>query len=551
MLLHLSIENYILIRHLSIDFEDGFSVITGETGAGKSILVGALGLVLGQRADVLVLHDKTTKCIVEGTFGIKSYGLETFFAQNDLDYETITTVRREITPQGKSRAFINDTPVNLQVLKELGDKLVDIHSQNQTLELNEASFQLSLIDSYAARPELLRSYTILYDKFNKLQKDYQARVEQFNKSSADRDYKQFLYDELQHAAIKPAELEEAEEELRILTHAEEIKSKLFAVLGLLGDNEVNILNQLSVIRQTVAQASHYSTALSQVNDRLESSFIELKDLDNELRGYADKIQYDTARIEDLTTRTDLINHLLQKHKVHETAELLELQQKLLQDLGENDSLQLQIKEIESELAQVRSEIEHAAIELSQSRKKVIPDIESEIMKKLAELGMPAAIISIAHQQTNEMGRTGIDKVLFMFSANKGSQPREIQKVASGGELSRIMLAVKSLVVSRNMLPTILFDEIDSGVSGEIAGRIGNILHHMSANMQVIAITHLPQIAGKCRSHYLAYKLDGNDSAFSSLRKLSNEERITEIARMLSDDTITEKARAAAVELIRN
>jgi DNA repair protein RecN (Recombination protein N) len=550
MLLHLSVENFILIRQLDIDFEDGFSVITGETGAGKSILVGALGLILGQRADTMVLHDKGKKCIVEGNFRIESYGLEAFFASNDLDFEPLTTIRREITPQGKTRAFINDTPVNLAVLNELGDRLVDIHSQNQTLELNEASFQLSLVDSYAAKPQLLLKYSQLYSQFIKTKNDLEELKQRHNKANADRDYRQFLFEELQQAAIREGEMEETEAELTILNHSEEIKSRLFSVLNLLSENETNIISQVTHVRQQIDQASHYGATLSQVSERLGASLIELKDISAELNSYIDHVNYDPERIDYLTSRVDLINHLLMKHKVASSQELKVIMDQLSLDLNNIESLNTQIEKLSSSLEVIESELRKAAEELSESRENVIPRIEDEMVNTLSELGMHAAIFKVEHQVNGEFTKTGIDKVIFLFSANRGSQPRELQKVASGGELSRLMLAVKSLVLSRNLLPTILFDEIDSGVSGEIAGRIGTILHKMARTMQVIAITLLPQIAGKCNTHYLAYKEEGESAAFSSLRRLSNEERIDEIARMLSDDKITATSKAAAQELIR-
>lgn len=551
MLLHLSVENFILIRQLDIDFEDGFSVITGETGAGKSILVGALGLILGQRADTMVLHDKGKKCIVEGSFRIENYGLEVFFASNDLDFEPVTTIRREINPQGKSRAFINDTPVNLTVLNELGDRLVDIHSQNQTLELNEASFQLSLVDSYASKPQLLLNYSQQYSLFIKTKKDLEELKQRHTKANVDRDYRQFLFDELQLASIREGELEETEAELTLLNHSEEIKSRLFSVLNLLSENETNIIGQIALVRQHIDQASHYGATLSQVSERLGASLIELKDISAELNSYIDHVNFDPERIEYLTSRVDLINRLLMKHKVASSQELRAIKDQLSLDLNNIESLQTQIEELSSSLEAIESGLRKAAEELSESRKNVIPRIEDEMVKTLSELGMPAAMFNIEHLVNGEFTKTGVDKVIFLFSANRGSQPRELQKVASGGELSRLMLAVKSLVLSRNLLPTILFDEIDSGVSGEIAGRIGTILHKMARTMQVIAITHLPQIAGKCNTHYLAFKEEGESTAFSSLRRLSNEERIDEIARMLSDDKITATAKAAAQELIRN
>lgn len=551
MLLHLSVENFILIDQLEIDFEDGFSVITGETGAGKSILVGALGLLLGQRADLTVLQNKERKCIVEGIFRIEGYGLEPLFSENDLDFDPETTVRREINPQGKSRAFVNDTPVNLAILKQLGDRLVDIHSQNQTLELNEAAFQLSLVDAYAAKPNLLSGYALVFSQYKKTETELLELRLKHEKANSDRDYQQFLYDELQLASLSEGEMEEAEAELTLLTHAEEIKMRLFSAINTLSENDPNLISQVAGVKMLIDQALHLGASLPSVSGRLESVHIELKDIASELAAYADHINYDQELIEKLTSRLDILNHLLQKHKKQSIGELMALKEQLGSSLGNLESLKTNIEILESRLNQLQLDLRVSAINLSESRKKVIPMIEEEMIKTLGDLGMPSAVFAINHQVGSDFSKSGIDKITFMFSANKGGEVRELQKIASGGELSRLMLAVKSLVMSRNLLPTILFDEIDSGVSGEIAGRIGKILSRMSERMQVIVITHLPQIAGKSNAHYLAFKQESNNTTFSSLRKLTPDERITETARMLSDDKITETAKAAARELITN
>ncbi|NVO18299.1 MAG: DNA repair protein RecN [Bacteroidetes bacterium] len=549
MLLNLSIRNFILIQNLDLGFHSGFTCITGETGAGKSILVGALGLILGQRADSQVLMDKSKKCIVEGSFQLEGYGLEAFFTQNDLDFEKISTFRREINPQGKSRAFINDTPVNLNVLKEVGDRLVDIHSQNQTLELNDAGFQLAMIDSYAGNARELIEYAGFFNEYKSVKAELAIAIEKEKKANADKEYYEFQLNELLSANLVENELEEFESELELLTHAEEIKSKLFVALQLLADSDQNILSGLTETRQAIIQASRYSSQLESVSSRIEGTYIELKEISAEFRQLIDHVHHDPERVQFLTQRLDLIYHLQQKHKLGTVLELIQLREELAGKIYDINSLTDKIEHLNQQLELLDNKLLSSSSVLSKKRKQVSPGIEKEMEALLADLGMPSAKFIIKTDSTITFSVSGTDKVSFLFSANKGGELREIQKVASGGELSRLMLGIKSLVVSRSLLPTILFDEIDSGVSGEIAGKIGNIMRKMSATMQVIAITHLPQIAGKSHEHVLAFKEDGEINTTSTLRVLNEDERINEIARMLSDETITDSARAAAKELM--
>jgi len=549
MLLHLSVENFILIQDLELDFHAGFTAITGETGAGKSILVGALGLILGQRADTQALMDKTRKCIVEGSFSLEGYGLETLFEDADLDYENVTTLRREITPQGKSRAFINDTPVNLSILKELGDRLVDIHSQNQTLELNESAFQMAMLDSYSGNGTELLNYAIDFLRFRTLRKELGDAVEMEAKALLDREYYEFQLEEFNKANLSENEQEELEQELELLNHAEEIKTKLMSALHLLEESDPGILSGLAESRQVVDQASRYSNHLESIAQRLESSYIELKEIAHELRGMSEHIHYDPERIQTLSQRLDHIYHLQQKHKLSSIRDLLNYRDEIQSKLEKIDTLADRISQLSQEVAEVEDRLGEWCVLLTEKRKTAIPGIEKEMESVLADLGMVSARFRIILDPLELFTKDGKDKVTFLFTANRGGELREIQKVASGGELSRLMLALKSLVVKRSMLPTILFDEIDSGVSGEIAGKIGAILRSMSQRMQVIAITHLPQIAGKADQHLLAFKQEHAQSTYSNLRELNPEERINEIARMLSDDIITDTARAAAKELI--
>jgi len=549
MLLHLSVENFILIPKLEISFHRGFTCITGETGAGKSILVGALSLILGQRADTSVLRDKSQKCIVEGSFLIEGYDLNSFFEENDLDYESTSVFRREINPQGKSRAFINDTPVNLNVLKEIGDRLVDIHSQHQTLELNNAAFQLAMIDSYARHPQTLFDCRKLFNEYHLLRKELEECKIKEQQSAMEREYLQFQFEELEKANLQENEQGVAEEELEILTHAEEIKSRTYSAISLLADQDMNVSDRLAEIKQLLDQASRYSHHILPLAERIGESLIELKDIANELRSFSEQVHFDAERIEKLGQRLDLIYHLEQKHRVKTVAELIAIVNDLSDKLLAINSLESRMDELNGMIKQKESELSEVSAVLSKQRMEVIPGIESEMHKVLANLGMPSAKFIIRKEQLTNYSAAGTDKITFLFAANKGSETREIQKVASGGELSRLMLALKSLVLNRSLLPTILFDEIDSGVSGDIAGKVGTIMRNMSAQIQVIAITHLPQIAGKADSHLLAYKQDGGISTISSLRTLSSEDRIDEIARMLSDEVITDSARITARELL--
>lgn len=549
MLLHLSVENFILIPQLEISFHKGFTCITGETGAGKSILVGALSLILGQRADTSVLRDKNQKCIVEGSFLIEGYNLNSIFANYDLDFEPTSVFRREINPQGKSRAFINDTPVNLNVMKEIGDRLVDIHSQHQTLELNDAAFQLGMVDSYARQPQTIISYRKLFNEYNFLKSELDECLKKEQQSMNEREYLSFQFEELDKANLLVSEQLEAEEELEILTHAEEIKSRTFASIGLLADDELNVTGRLSEIKQLLDQASRYSHHLVPIAERIKSSLIELKDITNELRTFSEQIHFDPERIENLGQRLDLIYHLEQKHRVQSVAELIGIKNELSDKLFTISSLETRIGALTEELKKKEIELSEVSAVLSKQRQSVIPNIETEMHKVLESLGMPSAKFMIKLETLAYFSVSGTDKITFLFSANKGGEIREIQKVASGGELSRLMLALKSLVLNRSLLPTILFDEIDTGVSGDIAGKVGTIMQNMSTHMQVIAITHLPQIAGKAHSHLLAYKEDGDTTTISSMRILSEEDRVHEIARMLSNETITESAKITARELL--
>ncbi len=549
MLKHLSIENYALIEKLYIDFSEGLSVITGETGAGKSILIGALSLILGKRADTQVLLNKSKKCIVEGSFNIKNYGLDNFFKKYELDYENITILRREINKNGKSRAFINDTPVNLNLLKEFGDKLVDIHSQHNIITLNDSNFQLAVIDNYINHNELINNYKSEYFKYINQKNKLKELIEKENKLKTDQDYFKFQFDELENAQLIEGEQESIENELEILNHSEEIKSNLFKASQLLNNDENNLINTLTEVNSLIHQLAGYLENLKEIDERLSVSLIDLKDVAAEIEKIESQINFDSAQIEKLNNRLDLIYHLQQKHRITNISELINLKESLYRKLQGITSLDENIRKLRSDLNEQEKTLKKLANKISQNRKKAIPEIEKNIITILSRLAMPDAQIKIIQSNLPDFNRDGIDKIKFLFNANKGGGLNELSKIASGGELSRLMLSVKSLISQRNLLPTIIFDEIDLGVSGDIAGKVGDILLKMSKLMQVVAITHLPQIAGKGNEHLLVYKQTDEDSTKSKIKKIKDQERIKEIAKMLSGDEITKAAIENAKELL--
>jgi len=549
MLNHLSIENYALIEKLDIDFSDGLSVITGETGAGKSILIGALSLILGKRADTHVLLNKSKKCIVEGSFNIKNYGLDNFFKKHELDYENITILRREINKNGKSRAFINDTPVNLNLLKELGDKLVDIHSQFNTITLNDSNFQLAVIDNYINHNELINNYKEEYFKYINQKNKLKELIEKENQLKIDQDYFKFQFDELENARLIEGEQENIENELEILNHSEEIKSNLFKASQILNNDENNLINTLTEVNSLIHQLADYLENLKEIDERIVSNLIDLKDVADEIDKIENQINFDPAQIEKLNNRLDLIYHLQQKHRVTSITGLIKIKEIFSGKLQGINSLDENIRKLRTDLNEQEKTLKKLTNKISQNRKKAIPEIEKNIITILSRLAMPDAQIKITQSNLPDFNKDGIDKIKFLFNANKGGELNELSKIASGGELSRLMLSVKSLISQRNLLPTIFFDEIDLGVSGDIAGKVGDILLKMSKLMQVVAITHLPQIAGKGNEHLLVYKQTEKDSTKSKIKKIKDQERIEEIAKMLSGDEITKAAIANAKELL--
>lgn len=541
MLQSISIQNYALINELEIDFNHGLNIITGETGAGKSILLGALSLVLGQRADSSVLKDKTQKCFVEAKFQIRKYKIKDFFIQHDLDYEEITTIRREITDNGKSRAFINDTPVNLAVLKDLSDKLIDIHSQHESLLLGDDFFQLSLVDSFANHQELIDNYRDKFEEYNILSAEYNKLIHNADKAKADLDYFQFQFDQLEVLKLIEGEQVELEEELEKLNHAEEIKINLSNSYALLSGEESSIISNLKQAKNSLGLISNFLKEVEGLVQRIESTYIELQDINSEIEVLNEKIEHDPARIEYIHERLDSIYSIEQKHKVNTVKELIQIKDDLQIKLDLINSYDFETGKIKKEIDFLHQELTAFAKQISENRKTIIPKIENRVVEVLKQLGIPNANFEVKQIPSEEFLTTGKEIIKFLFSANKNVALEELSKVASGGEISRLMLSIKSLIAETTTLPTIIFDEIDSGTSGEIADKMGTIIKHMSEKMQVINITHLPQIASKGDYHYLVYKKDNHETTNTYIKLLTKEERIKEIAKMLSGEELTDAA----------
>ena len=549
MLQSLNVHNYALINELTIDLNKGLNIITGETGAGKSILMGALSLILGQRADTSVLKDKARKCIVEAKFNIKPYRLKSFFDVHDLDYDDNTMIRREIADNGKSRAFINDTPVNLSVLKDLSTHLVDIHSQHESLLLGDENFQMALVDSYAGHHPLLHQYYQKYEEYHQVQSDYNRLMSNAEKAKSDLDYLQFQYEQLEALKLNQGEQEELEEELEKLNHAEEIKLNLSKSYQLLYEEEFSILSNLKEAKNALSAIAKYLKESEDLNERIESAYIELQDIGDEIEQLNESIEYDPSRIEFIRERLDSIYAQQQKHKVSTVGELLQIKTDLETQIENINSYDFRSEELKSQLELKKNELIQLAQQISKNRKQIIPELEQNINRTLKLLGMPNAAFKIKQIAVDEFLPTGNEMIKFMFSANKNVEPEEIEKVASGGEISRLMLSLKSILVENKTLPTIIFDEIDAGTSGEIADKMGIIIKQMSSKMQVVNITHLPQIASKADFHYLVYKKDNHQTTNTYIKLLDKDERINEIAKMLSGKELTDAAIQNAKVLI--
>ncbi len=526
----------------------GLSIITGETGAGKSIMVGAIGLLMGKRADTKVLLQKEHKCIIEGTFNIKNYALQGLFLQNNWDYDSQTIIRREISTGGKSRAFINDSPVNLESLKSLGVHLLDIHSQNDTLQLGAQEFQLNVLDVYGQNQAVLTKYQRTYDRWVSLKKEQQELLIKSREQQKESDYNKFLLVELRSAALDPSEQETLEDSLQLMEHAEEIKLQLKNSLEILDHGDYGANEQLAAATHMLAKIRDYSSQYQALQARLGSSLIELKDIVEELRMLDQEVEHDPVEIETLKYRLDTIYRLQKKHAVNTIRDLIEIKENLSRESEQLVLLDDTMKEIEQQIRESKSKLMEVGIQLSNSRKQVFSSFTEKMEDLLGKLGMPESRLSISCQQT-DLGSNGLDDIQWTFSANKGIAPQPISKVASGGEFSRLMFCVKYLMADKVSLPTILFDEIDSGISGEVALQMIEMMHEMSGNHQVLTISHLPQFAARGDHHYYVYKESDVDTTTSGIRKLEGAERVKEIAKMLGGNNPSEIAFANAKELM--
>jgi DNA repair protein RecN (Recombination protein N) len=550
MLTHLHISNYALIDELDIQFNSGFSVITGETGAGKSIIIGALSLILGGRADTKSIKQGEEKCIVESDFDISAYNLQSFFNENDLDFdEAHCVIRREINSQGKSRAFINDTPTSLNVLRELSEKLIDIHSQHENLELGKDDFQREVVDNIAQNEAVMVLYKTAFEAWKSLVSETENLKKLAAQQTADLDYMKFQWQQLADFGLIADEQEELEQELETLNHAEEIKTELNFSSNLLINNEVTILSQLKESLSAFGKIQNYVADGDELAERLESAYIELKDITQEINCLEEKIEVNPARLEFVEMRLSELYGLQKKFGLNTVNDLIEKRDDLDSVLQKIESFDDEIQKLERQTAAALKNLAENGKKLTESRVNISKSIEKTIVAELAELGIPAAQVKIAISPLPDFTENGGDNIAFLFSANKNREPLPVSQVASGGEVSRLMLAIKSLLANKAALPTIIFDEIDTGVSGDIADRMGKIMEKMSRTMQVFSITHLPQIAARGNHHFRVFKTDDNQHVSTKIELLSAELRITEIAQMLSGSTITDAAVQNAKTLV--
>jgi DNA repair protein RecN (Recombination protein N) len=549
MLASLNIKNYALIDDLQVNFNNGLSIITGETGAGKSILLGGLSLILGKRADLSSIKDSSKKCVIEATFDIANYNIKSLFKSEDLDYESLTIIRREILPSGKSRAFINDTPVNLDSLQILGDRLLDIHSQYQTLELTSDDFQFQVIDALANNTSTLQEYSSELSNFKTLQKELKALQLQKSEAVIEFDYNSFLWNELEDAKLVSGEFETLEEEYETLNNIEEIREKLTLSHQLLSNDEMGILNHLTEIKNQLSRLSGYSIKYKDIFERVNSSLIELDDIYSEIETAQEQLEADPNRLEVVNNRLQMLHNLKQKHSVLEVDELIQIKNDLKEKVSITENLEDIIINKEKEVETIIKKLDEKALMIHDNRIKILPELIQQMEDILVTLGMPNAKFNVNLKQTEYYFSNGKDELEFLFSANKGGQFNELKKAASGGELSRIMLAIKSILSKYIQLPTIMFDEIDSGVSGEISNKMASIMQQMSKTMQVFTITHLPQIAAKGDTHFKVFKEDIDNVTQTRLKKLTPDERIVEIAQMLGGVNISNSALAHAKQLL--
>ena len=539
MLRSLYIQNYALIEKLDIGFEPGFSVITGETGAGKSIILGAIGLLLGQRADVKSIRTNATKCIIEARFDISRYNLRPFFEENELDYEDECILRRELYASGKSRAFINDSPAPLAQMKELGEQLIDVHSQHQNLLLNTEGFQLNVLDLLAHDDAILTAYQTAYKAWTKAQVDLDKLME---KIASDEDYIRFQWQQLDEARLATGEQEALEQETEMLSHAEDIKAGLYQADQIFNNDENGLLSGLKTCCNTLQTLQTVYPAAEELANRLESSYIELKDIADEISDREERVEFNPARLAEANERLNLIYSLQQKHHVDTVDELMALRDNYATRLASISSSDEELETLRQQCEALHDQVCQQASILTQARRKAAQEVERQMAQRLIPLGMPNVRFAVEMGERKEPGPHGSDTVSFLFSANKNGTLQNISSVASGGEIARVMLSVKAMIAGAVKLPTIIFDEIDTGVSGEIASRMADIMQEMAENQrQVISITHLPQIASRGRTHYKVYKKDNETETNSHIRRLTDEERVEEIAHMLSGATLTEAA----------
>ena len=542
MLRSLYIQNYALIEKLDIDFGSGFSVITGETGAGKSIILGAIGLLLGQRADVKSIRQGAAKCVIEARFEIAGYGMRPFFEENELEYEDECILRREVYASGKSRAFINDTPASLVQMRELGEQLIDVHSQHQNLLLNKEGFQLNVLDILAHDEEELNNYQSLHREWKQVQQDLEDIIVLAEQNKADEDYIRFQLEQLEDAQLAAGEQEELEQEADTLSHAEEIKAGLFRAGQVMNSDEGGLLSALKECLNTMLGLQKVYPSAGELAERLESSYIELKDISQEVSGKEEEIEFNPVRLEEVNDRLNLIYTLQQKHRVTTVDELLALADDYAAKLANITSSDEQIEELKVRSEALYSKVKKQAAVLTKLRTAAAREVEKQMAARLIPLGMPNVRFRVEIGARKEPGVHGADTVNFLFSANKNGALQSISSVASGGEIARVMLSVKAMIAGAVKLSTIVFDEIDTGVSGEIADRMADIMQEMGdSDRQVISITHLPQIAARGRAHYKVYKQDNETETNSHIRRLADEERIEEIAHMLSGATLTDAA----------
>lgn len=550
MLTALSIKNYALIDDLKVDFPEGFIIITGETGSGKSIMLDALSLILGKRADMSALRNKEEKCIIEAEFSLQNYEFQSLFQELDIDYDPQTIIRREILPSGKSRAFVNDVPATLEVLSRLGQVLVDIHSQHQTLALSDTSFQFAIIDAMANDKPLLTEYVQLHQLLKKEQKKLEELIEFQKNAKKEYDYNLHQLKELKSATLEEGILEELEESYEEASNIEDIKENVSESLYLLNDENIGILNNLRELKRSFSSLTEYKQLYRDLYERIESAFLELEDLASEISDIDESIEADPDNLEQISKQLNRIYSLQKKHSVATVEELIAIQQELEEAVSKTESVDIDLNKQKKIVEEQHTATLKKANQLHKAREKVIPALDKKLTNFMHELGMPNGRFSITLTATDTFFANGNDELSFLFSANKGGDFGQLKKVASGGELSRIMLAVKAIMAEHTALPTIMFDEIDTGVSGEISQKMGDIMKQMSQNRQVFAITHLPQIAAKGAYHFKVFKEDSKGKTTTHLKLLTEEERITELSEMLEGKNSGASARNHAIELLR-